>query len=216
MGWGQITPRFGLAYRLTERTVVRGGFGMTTDPDSLRFLRDSFPVDQAPTFSNASGNGTVALNTTTGTLLPLNIGIPNPNPPNLSTGFVSLPVSGGTTTVVQNYRRGYIESWNLFFQQDIGANFVANVGYVGTHQVRQLAPLDERARAQDDLDLRGLTGGKDIRRAGDELRIAQRERQLFWESIPTVMVFDKGEVQKKLIGAQPRRRLEDELSSWLA
>jgi thioredoxin 1 len=35
-------------------------------------------------------------------------------------------------------------------------------------------------------------------------------------SIPTVMVFDKGEVQKKLIGAQNRRRLEDELSSWLA
>ena len=138
-GWGQITPRFGLAYRVTDRTVVRGGFGMTTDPDSLRFLRDSFPVDQAPTFSNASGNGTVALNSTTGTLLPLNIGIPNPNPPDLSTGLVSLPVSGGTTTVVQNYRRGYIESWNLFFQQDLGANFVANLGYVGTHQVRQLA-----------------------------------------------------------------------------
>jgi hypothetical protein len=29
------------------------------------------------------------------------------------------------------------------------------------------------------------------------------------------MVFDSGTVQKKLIGAQPRRRLEDELSSWI-
>jgi hypothetical protein len=29
------------------------------------------------------------------------------------------------------------------------------------------------------------------------------------------MVFEKGEVQKKLIGAQPRRKLEDELSAWL-
>jgi thioredoxin 1 len=35
-------------------------------------------------------------------------------------------------------------------------------------------------------------------------------------SIPTLMVFERGEVQKKLIGAVPRRRLEDELSSWLA
>jgi thioredoxin 1 len=34
-------------------------------------------------------------------------------------------------------------------------------------------------------------------------------------SIPTLMVFEKGEVQKKLIGAQPRRKLEDELSAWL-
>ena len=35
-------------------------------------------------------------------------------------------------------------------------------------------------------------------------------------SIPTLMVFEGGEVQKKLIGAVPRRRLEDELSTWLA
>ena len=35
-------------------------------------------------------------------------------------------------------------------------------------------------------------------------------------SIPTLMVFEGGEVKKKLIGAVPRRRLEDELSSWLA
>jgi thioredoxin 1 len=34
-------------------------------------------------------------------------------------------------------------------------------------------------------------------------------------SIPTLLVFDGGEVQKKLIGAVPRRRLEDELSTWL-
>ena len=34
-------------------------------------------------------------------------------------------------------------------------------------------------------------------------------------SIPTLLVFDEGSVQKKLIGAQPRHRLEDELGSWL-
>jgi thioredoxin 1 len=34
-------------------------------------------------------------------------------------------------------------------------------------------------------------------------------------SIPTLMVFEGGEVKKKLIGAVPRRRLEDELSTWL-
>ncbi len=34
-------------------------------------------------------------------------------------------------------------------------------------------------------------------------------------SIPTLLVFQGGAVQKKLIGAVPRRRLEDELSTWL-
>jgi hypothetical protein len=52
---------------------------------------------------------------------------------------VGLPVTGSTNTAPANYRRGYIESWNLFVEQDLGSGFVANVGYVGTHQVRQLA-----------------------------------------------------------------------------
>ncbi len=138
MGKGQVTPRLGLAYRVTDRLVIRSGAGITSDPDSLRFLRDSFPIDQSPTFSNASGNGTIAINPATGTALPLSVGIPNPAPPNLSSGFASLPVSGGTNTTPANYRRGYIESWNLFVEQDLGGRFVANIGYVGTHQVRQL------------------------------------------------------------------------------
>lgn len=35
-------------------------------------------------------------------------------------------------------------------------------------------------------------------------------------SIPTLMVFEGGEMQKKLIGAVPRRRLEEELATWTA
>ena len=34
-------------------------------------------------------------------------------------------------------------------------------------------------------------------------------------SIPTLMVFEGGEVRKKLIGAVPRRRLMSELGDWL-
>jgi thioredoxin 1 len=35
-------------------------------------------------------------------------------------------------------------------------------------------------------------------------------------SIPTLMVFEGGEMQKKLIGAVPRRRLEEELAPFMA
>jgi thioredoxin 1 len=34
-------------------------------------------------------------------------------------------------------------------------------------------------------------------------------------SIPTVLVFSKGEVVKKLVGAMPKKRLVDELVPWL-
>jgi Carboxypeptidase regulatory-like domain len=138
MGWGTIFPRLGIAYRLNDRWVVRSGFGITSDPDSLRFLRDAFPEDLAPTYSGTA-TGTVAVNPTTGTPLTLVTGIPAPVFPDFSSGYASLPVSGSTNTAPANYRRGYIESWNLFVQGDLGAKFVANVGYVGTQAIRQLA-----------------------------------------------------------------------------
>jgi hypothetical protein len=137
MSWGTIFPRLGIAYRLNDRWVVRTGAGITSDPDSLRFLRDAFPEDLAPTYSGTA-TGTVAIDPTTGTPLTLANGIPPPVFPDYSTGYASLPVSGSTNTAPANYHRGYIESWNLFVQGDLGAKFVANVGYVGTRVVRQL------------------------------------------------------------------------------
>jgi len=34
-------------------------------------------------------------------------------------------------------------------------------------------------------------------------------------SIPTLIVFEKGEVKKKLVGAMPKKKLMEELSAWL-
>jgi hypothetical protein len=139
MGHGMFVPRLGIAYRLNERTVVRSGFGLTTDPDSLRYLRDTYPEDlsvnytgsQAGTLPTDPANGGAPMN--------LTYGIPTVPTPNLTTGFVSLPVAGGTNTAPKNFRRGYIETWNLFIQRDLGRQLVANVGYVGNHFVRQQA-----------------------------------------------------------------------------
>ncbi|MGP8187815.1 MAG: carboxypeptidase regulatory-like domain-containing protein [Terracidiphilus sp.] len=145
-GSGFFAPRLGIAYRLNEKTVIRTGFGLTTDPDSMRYLRDSFPMDLAPNYAG-TGTGTIAVDTAntttyaTGQPMPLTYGIPIPAVPNYSSGFAGLPVTGSTNSVWQNFHRGYIESWNLFVQRDIGRQFVANVGYVGNLFVRQQAPV---------------------------------------------------------------------------
>jgi thioredoxin 1 len=34
-------------------------------------------------------------------------------------------------------------------------------------------------------------------------------------SIPTLLVFDKGQVAKKLVGAMPKKALVDQLSQWI-
>jgi hypothetical protein len=132
-----FAPRLGIAYRVNDKLVIRTGAGLTSDPDSMRFLRDAFPEDLDPTYSGAETD-TIAFDPVSGSALPLSVGIPAQVLPNLSSGFASLAVSGSTNTAPKDYRRGYIESWNLFVQQDLGGRFVMNVGYVGTHAVREL------------------------------------------------------------------------------
>jgi hypothetical protein len=138
MAFKGFAPRLGVAYRLNEKTVIRAGGGLTSDPDSDRFMRDSFPEDISPTYSGTSANP-IAVDGVSGNQMTLAFGIPAPVFPTInSSGFAGLPVSGSTNTMPKNYHRGYIESWNLFIQRDLGHDLIANVGYVGTHQVRQI------------------------------------------------------------------------------
>ncbi len=138
MGWGFIAPRVGLAYRATEKMVLRAGGGLTSDPDSLRFLRDSFPEDLAPQYTGLAADS-IAVDPANGNApMTLAYGIPPVTPPPIVNGFASLPVSGSTTSAVKDFHRGYIESWNAFVQQQFTPQLVMNLGYVGMHDVRQL------------------------------------------------------------------------------
>jgi hypothetical protein len=137
VGYGEFVPRFGVAYRLDDRTVIRSGFGITTDPESFRFLRDQYPSEIAQAYVGTAA-GTLSLDPNNNPIT-LTTGIPIAATPAISSGFTSLPVTIGTNTTPANVRRGYIESWNLFLQRDLGHSYVANIGYVGTHAVRQFS-----------------------------------------------------------------------------
>jgi hypothetical protein len=136
-GWGFFAPRLGLAYRLDNKTVIRTGAGMTVDPDNVRELRDEYPFDIQANYNAPNGFGTIAIDPATGSAMPLTYGIPVPAIPNYTSGFVGLPVSQSTNALWPHFRRGYIETWNLFVQRDLGLGFVVNVGYVGDLFVRQ-------------------------------------------------------------------------------
>jgi len=138
-GKGMVVPRFGLAYRLNDKTVIRSGFGITTDPESFRFLRDQYPIEIAQAYVGSAA-GTVSLDPN-GNPITLTTGIPIASTPQITNGFASLPITIGTNTTPANVRRGYIESWNLFVQRDLGHSYVANLGYVGTRAVRQFSDI---------------------------------------------------------------------------
>jgi len=117
--WKSFAPRFGLSYRLTDKTVVRGGFGIfyvqldgnrESEFESVPFLVrengllntivDGRPINTIQTFLPAGSSFS-----------------PTPSL------FAHNPRDG-------NF--GYTEQWNLFVQRELSGSFVVDVGYVGT------------------------------------------------------------------------------------
>jgi len=137
-----FSPRFGIAYRLTDRTVVRAGFAMSYFPYPDNDYAFDFPVLQNNAFS-APNSFTEAQNA--GQPVSMASGLPAPivlaNPPSV------IPVTAtpiGTTSLVNqtytavplNFREPYIESWNLAVQRALPGKFVLEAAYVGNHGVQ--------------------------------------------------------------------------------
>jgi len=143
-----FAPRLGVAYRLTEKTVIRAGAGITVDPDNMRNQRNQFPaiVNQVyqplNTYQFISYAGVP--NSDGAPQVALSDGIPLPSFPNISSGILKpsptqslttyLP-SISTVTFPKNFDRGYYESWNFFVQHQFSSTLSADLGYVGTHGV---------------------------------------------------------------------------------
>ena len=125
-----FAPRFGLAYRLTDKFVLRAGYGLTNDPYSLsRPMRTNHPVlvelnVTAPNSLSAAGK--------------FSEGIPEVPVPSLGNGIIPIPANVSANTIPSVFPRGYIQSWNLMLERDLGRGWTAQAGYVATRQIRQL------------------------------------------------------------------------------
>lgn len=155
-------PRFGAAYRVTDRTVVRAGFGISSDPSNywaFNNKRENFPfiLGQILQPPNALSYATT-----------LRQGIPVLTAPDLSTGQVSVPGTAGLYDVDKdNYKRGYIQTYNFTIEQRIREGWTASVGYVGSKQVDPWMSLE-----QNWSDLGKATAGLRYNTAANNFRVA--------------------------------------------
>jgi hypothetical protein len=133
-----FAPRFGLAYRATDKLVVRAGYGITTDPFDIapRALRTNYPVLVSMNLEGVNEFQPVGR---------LDDGIPPVPVPDLGNGLVTVPTSAVVKTVPPHIDRGYIQSWNFTIQRELRHGFVAQAGYVATRSVRQFANIDTNA-----------------------------------------------------------------------
>ena len=132
-----FSPRLGLAYRMTDKTVIRTGFGLNWDPWNLaRPLRTNYPILAA--FNLAPAALGWATNFTQG--LPI-----LPNPVVGSNGRISIPSNYAVNTTGDEFRRSYILNYNFIVQRDFGHNWTGQVGYVASRAVRVSGRLNLNA-----------------------------------------------------------------------
>jgi hypothetical protein len=131
-----FAPRLGLAYRLKESTVFRGGFGISYTPFPDNSYAYNFPVRANNAFNPAVASfGPAVL--PSGQTATFENGFPALILPTVpSNGIITNPAVASNYFVVNpNFKNPYVESWNAAIQQTLPWRFVLDVAYVGNHGV---------------------------------------------------------------------------------
>jgi hypothetical protein len=126
----EFAPRVGLAYRLGSKSVIRGGYGISVDPQGpMASMLFSYPNTVPQSFAG---------NTSYIPYGPITNGIPPIPYPNTSSGTVPLPLPISTVSLPSGpYVRGYVQSFNFIAQRELAGGLTASAGYVGTHTVHE-------------------------------------------------------------------------------
>ena len=156
-GYKYFAPRFGIAYRLRETTVIRAGFGIsyTPFPDN-KYAWDNYPVKANNQFSPTGlGYGPALL--PTGQPATFQAGLPAPQPIAIpSNGIITNPSpTSAYEWIPTDFKNPYVESWNFSVQQALPAHFTLDVAYVGNHGVRSVAATNINAATVVGLGTRG-------------------------------------------------------------
>jgi hypothetical protein len=148
-----FAPRVGLAYRVSNKTVIRTGYGLTYNPMPLaRPLRGFFPLVFAATFNSANSFQPVRA---------FEQGIPNIVLPDISSGRVPLPTTAAMRFIYgDTLNRGYVQSWNFTIERELPGNTVVSAAYVGTQTTRSFADKEINASAPG-----GGTAGRPLNQA---------------------------------------------------
>ncbi len=126
-----FAPSFGVAYRPTEKFVIRAGYSLSPAQDSMgRGQMQAFPgevrLDMNPANSSYGSAGALIGGFP---LIPYPVG---------TNGAYVIPPSTGNLSSInsnKNYVRGYYQSYNFTIQREFAWGLLGQVGYVGTHSV---------------------------------------------------------------------------------
>ena len=118
--WKNVAPRFGFAYRPMERTVVRGGYGITFFNGPLNFFTPSLISDPGVASGVVGGFATTSF----GRL---------PDVPATAATASPIPAPNSTMYFTPRYTRTpYVQHFNFMLEGDLGRyGLIGSIGYVG-------------------------------------------------------------------------------------
>jgi hypothetical protein len=134
-----FAPRTGISYRISDDTVVRGGFGVsyTPFPDNtyaynypIRANNSYQPVGIASSYTpSVLADGVTVATFQAGFPAPVAIPIP-------SNGIITGPPASQVYYYIPpNYKNPYAMSWNVVVQQAFHSDYSLQIAYVGNHGV---------------------------------------------------------------------------------
>ena len=143
-----LAPRIGFAYRLKDKTVVRGGYGIFYETGRYKYLDQMF--FNSPGYGGSPYDSTVQVPDPAQTFYTLSDVFPAANSVAKGTWPVPLGTDGGllglrsdTRTVdSQSATAPNIQRWSLDVQRELGKNVVATLGYVGSKGTKLITQYD--------------------------------------------------------------------------
>jgi hypothetical protein len=137
--WKNFQPRLGLAYNpdWDTKLVVRGGFSINFDPAFYNMFLNQATAAPVINLGTIRGCG-VSKNCMPSTGVK-GSDVRALNLPYLPVGPGVNPGSRNQTNVAANFHNPYTESWIFGFSHQLGGHAVAEINYVGNHQVGNFA-----------------------------------------------------------------------------
>ncbi len=133
-----FSPRFGLAYRLDNKTVIRSGYGIFYLPNDVRW--NMVPNNDAVNSFDNPYNGTL-----NGSVTPLDT-LSNPFPngllptPGRSENLQKILIGQGVNGAIYNDPYSYAQQWNLDVQRELPGGFALSAAYAGSKGVHLPGP----------------------------------------------------------------------------
>jgi hypothetical protein len=123
-----FVPRTGIVYRMTELSVVRAGYGISTIPFPDNGYAFNFPVKQNNDFNPPSTFAPAPVRMADGFPAPILVDIPADG---VIPANTTLLRSARYFAIPQDLHEGRLQSWNVAYQRQLPYGFTAEAAYVG-------------------------------------------------------------------------------------